>query len=120
MLHPAKYEDLTAGDWEKIAHKLLKLKEGQQVIMISSDEHEGGTTSFMPEVGRILEGFGRCAAVWVKNGDNFEYETPSALKGAVEAFGRKDYPALLKAAKEVLGTKIEEDIAALEGQIREN
>ena len=118
MLRPAEYEHLTPNDWEIIARKLLKLKDGQQLIMFSSDEHEGGTTSFMPQVGKVLEGFGRCAAVWVKNGDNYEYETPMELKTAVKKGGGNG--ALQEIAADILRRKISEDIAGLERQIREN
>jgi hypothetical protein len=127
MLQAKDCAHLTAKDWAGIAAKIIKLKEGEQLLLAVSDGHEGGVTSCMPEVKQALDGFSSQANILLMNGDDFEYESPLAFKeAAAELYKRfpargADYKkAMLETAEAVLHQKVKDDIAVLTTLIKEN
>lgn len=128
MLKPTDYSHLTAKNWADIAKKLLGLKEDQKLIMAVSDEHEGGVTSKIPDVKNVLLGFAQKADILLLNGDDYEYESPTALARTIRDLMDKykhlppaeSRQELLKETVQILKNKVDEDISNLEIQIKEN
>lgn len=128
MLYANDCAHLDAKDWSKIAAKIIKLKKGEKLLFAISDEHSGGVTSCMPEMKPVIDGFASQADIWLMNGDNFEYESPTAFMQAMEELkqrqpfltGKALKEKLLLLAETVLHQKVSEDIATLTTQIQEN
>src|ERR1700740_2039924 len=121
MLHAKDCTHLTANDWAGIAAKIIKLKDGEKLLLAVSDEHTGGVTSCMPEVKQVIDGFARHAAIVLLNGDDFEFESPTAFITTLQEIqkrfthlrGPDHRKALCNEAATILRQKVADDITAL-------
>ena len=128
MLHAKDCAHLTAKDWTGIVAKIVKLKEGESLLLAVSDGHEGGVTSCVPEVKQVIAGFAQHAKIVLLNGDDFEYESPSSFMDQLQEIKDRhshlrgdDYKnALRHEVESILHQKVAEDIAGLRKFISEN